>query len=162
MAPFGAARSHQAELHGASALTAVAMLIGVAFGLSTLVTPLYLIYQQQFGFSQITLTLIYATYALGNIAALLFLGRVSDRVGRRIFALFANTALIIAAIVFVSAKGIAALYVARILSGLGIGIASGTGNAWLAEIVDVREKARAATIGTSSNFIGLPPSPASA
>jgi hypothetical protein len=35
----------------------VALLLGVAFGLSTLLTPLYLIYQQRFGFSRITLTL---------------------------------------------------------------------------------------------------------
>ena len=37
----------------------------------TPITPLYLIYQQQSGFSQITLTLIYAAYAIGSIAALL-------------------------------------------------------------------------------------------
>jgi hypothetical protein len=60
MAHFGAASTHRAELQGTAALAAVAMLLGAAFGLSTLITPLYLIYQQQFGFSQITLTLIYA------------------------------------------------------------------------------------------------------
>jgi hypothetical protein len=77
MAQFGAAYTHRGELHGTAALSAVALLLGVAFGLSTLLTPLYLIYQQHFGFSRITLTLIYAVYAIGNVAALLFLGRVS-------------------------------------------------------------------------------------
>src|SRR5262245_58444624 len=155
MAHFGAAYAHRAELQGTAALAAVAMLLGVAFGLSTLITPLYLIYQQQFGFSQITLTLIYAAYAVGNVAALLFLGRVSDRAGRRPIALSAIAILIVAALVFLFADGIAALYIARILSGLGIGIASGTGNAWLAELVGTSDKTRAAIIGTSSNFIGL-------
>jgi hypothetical protein len=51
MAHLGAASTHRAELEGTAALTAVAMLLGAAFGLSTLITPLYLIYQQQFGFS---------------------------------------------------------------------------------------------------------------
>src|SRR5215471_8662796 len=97
----------QAELQGTAALAAVALLLGGAFGLSTLVTPLYLIYQQQFSFSQITLTLIYAAYAIGNIAALLFFGRVSDRIGRRLTALSAIATLIVAVLVFLSATGVA-------------------------------------------------------
>jgi hypothetical protein len=52
------AHTQRMELQGTAAVVAVATLIGVAFGLSTLLTPLYLIYQQAFGFSQITLTLI--------------------------------------------------------------------------------------------------------
>jgi MFS family permease len=149
-----AAHTHRAELHGSAALVTVAVLLGAAFGLSTLVTPLYLIYQQQFGFSQITLTLIYAAYVVGNVGALLFFGRVSDRGGRRLTGLSAIAILIASALVFLFTGGIAALFIARILSGLGIGIASGSGNAWLAELVG-KNKARAAIVGTSSNFIGL-------
>jgi hypothetical protein len=74
MAQSDSARAHRAEFHGTSALAAVAVLLGVAFGFSTLITPLYVIYQQNLGFSQITLTLIYAAYAIGNIAALLLFG----------------------------------------------------------------------------------------
>lgn len=155
MTQLGTTLTHRAELQGTSALTAVAMLIGAAFGLSTLITPLYLIYQQQLGFSQITLTLIYAAYAIGNVAALLFVGRVSDRLGRRPTAMAAIAILGVSALVFLLGHGLAALYIARILSGLAIGIASGTGNAWLVELVGGSDKARAAMIGTSSNFLGL-------
>jgi MFS family permease len=155
MVHFGATYAHRGELQGTAALGAVAMLIAVAFALSTLITPLYIIYQQRLGFSQITLTLIYAAYALGNVGALLFFGRVSDQIGRRVTALGAIATLFVATLVFLLVDGIAALYVARILSGFAIGIASGTGNAWLAELVDANEKTRAATIGTSANFIGL-------
>jgi MFS family permease len=155
MTQSGVAHTHRVELQDAAALAAVGALLGVAFGLSTLITPLYLIYQQQFGFSQITLTLIYAAYAIGNVAALLFFGRISDRVGRRIIALSAIATLTVAAFVFLFANGIAALCIGRILCGLGIGIASGTGNAWLAELVGKQDKTRAAIIGTSTNFLGL-------
>jgi MFS family permease len=155
MTQFGSTRTVRSGFHGTSALAMVAALIGTAFGFSTLVTPLYVIYQQKFGFSQITLTLIYAAYAIGNVAALLFFGHVSDRVGRRPAALSAIGTLIVAAFVFLFAKGVAALYIGRILSGLGIGIASGTGNAWLAELVGKEDKTRAAIIGTSTNFLGL-------
>jgi len=143
------------ELRDTAALAAVGMLLAVAFGLSTLITPLYLLYQQKFGFSQITLTLIYAAYAIGNIAALLLLGRVSDSIGRRPPALAGIVVLISAAFVFLFAGSNISLYVGRILSGLSIGIASGTGNAWLAELVDKDDKGRAAIIGTSTNFLGL-------
>ena len=155
MAQFGSMRAHRAELHGTFALGAVALLLAVAFGLSTLLTPLYVIYQQSFGFSQITLTLIYAAYAIGNIAALLLFGHVSDCVGRRPAALSAIATLIVAACVFLFANGVAALYIGRILSGLGIGVASGTSNAWLAELVGKDDKTRAAIVGTTSNFLGL-------
>src|SRR4051812_29718655 len=155
MAQSDSVRTHRTALHGTSALAAVAILLAVAFGLSTLITPLYVIYQRSFGFSQITLTLIYAAYAIGNIAALLLFGHVSDHVGRRPAALPAIATLIIAALVFLFANGIAALYIGRILSGLGIGIASGTGNAWLAELVGKDDKNRAAIVGTTSNFLGL-------
>jgi predicted MFS family arabinose efflux permease len=155
MAQSHSVRTHRTALHGTSAIAAVAVLLAVAFGLSTLITPLYVIYQQSFGFSQITLTLIYAAYAIGNIAALLLFGHVSDRVGRRPAALSAIATLIIGAFVFLFANGIAALYIGRILSGLGIGIASGTSNAWLSELVGKDDKTSAAIVGTTSNFLGL-------
>ncbi|MGY3443600.1 MULTISPECIES: MFS transporter [unclassified Bradyrhizobium] len=155
MAQLDAMRTQRMELRHTAALAAVGMLLGTAFALSTLITPLYLIYQKAFGFSQITLTLIYAAYAIGNIAALLLFGRVSDRAGRRVTALSATVVLIVAALVFLFADGITWLYIGRVLSGLGIGLASGTCNAWLAELVGEAEKGRAATIGTSTNFIGL-------
>ena len=154
MAHISATHPRRAELQGTAALVVVASLLGVAFGLSTMVTPLYLLYQKQFGFSRITLTLIYAVYVVGNIAALLLFGRLSDSVGRRLTALGAIALLIVATFVFLFASGVASLYVARVLSGLGIGVASGTANAWLAEFVG-GARARAATIGTSSNFLGL-------
>src|SRR5436190_24205598 len=50
---------------------------------STLLTPLYVVYQDTFGFSGTTLTLIYATYVIGNLTSLFVFGRVSDQLGRR-------------------------------------------------------------------------------
>ncbi|MCC8984818.1 MFS transporter [Bradyrhizobium sp. 10BB] len=148
-------RTRQVELRNTAALAAVGMLVAVAFGLSTVITPLYLMYQEAFGFSQLTLTLIYAAYAIGNVVALLLFGRASDRAGRRATALSAVGVLIMATLVFMFARGVTWLYIGRILSGLGIGLASGTGNAWLAELADKGDKGYAAIIGTSSNFIGI-------
>src|SRR5205814_2362279 len=116
----------------------------------TLLTPLYLIYKQQFGFSQITLTLIYAVYAVGNLAALLLFGRLSDEIGRRRAAVPAMAVTVLGALILLFAHATGALYAGRILTGLGIGIGAGTGTAWLAELLGQEDRphaaARAATI----------------
>lgn len=143
------------ELHGGPAMVVVAAMIATLFAGSTVLTPLYVIYKQDFGFSQITLTLVYAVYVLGNLGALLFLGRLSDIVGRRPAALAAMGIAMVGTLAFLFAHDLAWLDTARILSGLGIGVGAGTGTAWLAELVEGEDKSRAAVIATSANFIGL-------
>ena len=71
------------ELAGGVAVVIVAAALAITFVGATLPTPLYPLYQQAFGFSGITLTLIYAVYVLGNLVALLVFGRLSDEIGRR-------------------------------------------------------------------------------
>lgn len=153
MTDFLLARSGKRELSGAAATAAVAAMLGVAFMGATLATPLYVIYRQSFGFSQITLTLIYAVYVVGNIVALLVFGRVSDQIGRRRVSLAAVAVCIVSTVVFLVAGHTQALFWARMLSGLGIGLAAGTATAWLAELVG--DKPRATVVATSSNFGGL-------
>jgi len=148
-------RVRKMELRGTMAICAVGAMIGVLFAGSTVVTPLYVIYKQQFGFSQISLTLIYAAYVLGNLAALLVFGRLSDQIGRRRTAVIAMAIAIASAAVFLLARGIGSLYAGRILSGLAIGIGAGTATAWLAELIAREDKSRAAIIATTTNFLGL-------
>lgn len=136
-------------------IIAVGSLIGALFAGSTIATPLYVIYKQQFGFSQITLTLIYAVYVIGNLTALLVFGRMSDEIGRRRTAVIAIGIAITGALVFLFAHGVASLYVARVLSGLAIGIGAGTGTAWLAELIAEQDRSRATVIATIANFTGL-------
>lgn len=143
------------ELSRKTAGTVVAAVIGVLFAGSTVVTPLYIMYKQAFGFSQISLTLIYAVYVIGNLCGLLLFGRLSDQVGRRPMAAAGMVLAIISALVFLFARGIGALYLGRVLSGLAIGVGAGTATAWLADLIDDESKSRATVIATSANFIGL-------
>jgi MFS family permease len=46
-------------------------------------TPLYAFWERSYGFGAIVTSLVFATYAVGVIAALLFAGRDSDVDGRR-------------------------------------------------------------------------------
>src|ERR1700679_1356051 len=98
---------------------------------TTLPTPLYGLYQEQLGFSELMVTVIFATYAVGVIASLLLFGRLSDEIGRR-GALLPGLALsALSAVAFLLAHGLAPLLVGRLLSGLSAGIFTGTATATL-------------------------------
>lgn len=132
----------------------VAGVLGVLFVGATLPSPLYPLYGASFGFGGVTLTLIYATYVLGNVAALLFGGRVSDQIGRRRAMLPALGLAIASALVFLFAQNTAWLYPARILSGLATGLGSGVATAWLAELQPRGHRAAGAMFATAGNFLG--------
>ncbi len=132
-----------------------AAMIATLFMASTLVTPLYVLYQEAFGFSTIALAFIYSAYAAGNLVALLFLSRISDVLGRRRVVLAAMALAAASSALFLFAATAAWLYWARMLSGVAIALASGAGTAWIVELLDPNDRPRAALIATSANFMGL-------
>jgi len=136
------------------ALAIVAIELGAMFVGAILPTPLYPLYKQHFGFSGVTLTLIYAVYVLGNLVALLFLGRLSDQIGRRAVILPAIAFGIASAVVFAAAAGTAWLFAGRALSGFSTGLASGTSTAWIAELYGGAQRGLAARIAAAANFFG--------
>lgn len=138
-----------------AATVAVGAMIGVMFMGSTIVTPLYSLYASEFGFSKVVLTLIYATYIIGNLVSLFFFGGISDRAGRRRIVL---RALILAAAstgIFFFASNPLWLFAARALSGFSIGLAAGAGTAWIAELDSGADKSRAALVAVVGNFGGV-------
>jgi MFS family permease len=145
----------QGQLQGRAAVASVGAMIGVLFAGSTILTPLYVIYEHALGFSRLTLTFIYAVYVIGNLVALFLFGRFSDRVGRRRAALPSLALAAVSALVFMFEQGVASLYIGRVLGGLAVGIGAGTGTAWLAELIAGEDKRRASSFATATNFLGL-------
>jgi MFS family permease len=141
------------------AVGAVAALIAVAFMGGVIVTPLYALYQRKFGFSEITLTLIFAVYVLGNVTSLLLFGQISDQVGRKRVALPAIGLAAMSALVFLLAQGIVWLFAGRLLIGLSVGVLSGTATAWLVELFGEEQRQRATWTATASNFVGIATGP---
>ncbi len=140
---------------------AVAFLANLAF--ATVPTPLYRLYQAQDGFSTWMLTVVFAAYAVGVLGSLWLAGHVSDWMGRRRVALVGVAAEIAAAAVFVLSPAVPALLVARVLTGIGIGLLTPTVTAWLGELRAAAQPRRSplfasttATAGTSLGF-GLGP-----
>ena len=56
---------------------------GAFMAASSAPSPLYVVYQQHWGFSRATLTVVFAVYVLGLLGSLLVVGALSDHVGRR-------------------------------------------------------------------------------
>jgi MFS family permease len=97
-------------------------------------TPLYAIYQQHWGFSPITITVVFGVYAVAVLVSLLVLGKISDHVGRRPVLLTALIGQAVAMVVFVTADGVDALLAARVLQGLSTGAAVGALGAGMLDI----------------------------
>jgi len=134
---------------------------GVAFAFlvtmlgTTLPTPLYPGYQVAFGFSQLVITVIFAAYAVGVIAALLITGRWSDQLGRRPLLFAGLAAAALSDVVFLAADGLSTLLVGRVLSGISAGIFTGTATVAVVELAPEAWKRAATFVATAANMGGL-------
>jgi MFS family permease len=97
-------------------------------------SPLYPVYQAEFGFSALTLTAIFAVYVLALLLSLLTVGRLSDFLGRRPVLAAALVVEAGAMAVFLDAHGVAALFAARVIQGLATGAALGVVGAYLLDL----------------------------
>jgi MFS family permease len=120
---------------------------------TTLPTPLYVIYQARWHFSSAVVTVIFAVYAAGVLAALLLAGRSSDQAGRKPVLASALGASALSTVVFILAANVGVLLVARILSGLSAGLMTGTATAALTELAPASR--RASLVATTANMGGL-------
>jgi MFS family permease len=122
---------------------------------TTLPTPLYGLYRQRFGLSELMITVIFATYAAGVIASLLLFGRLSDELGRRPLLLAALAVSALSAVTFLTADGLPLLIVGRIFSGLSAGIVTGTATATLLDLAAPRRRGQATLVAAVANMGGL-------
>src|ERR1700761_4181395 len=125
--------SRQQRRHSAAFwVVAAAFCVNLAF--SAVPTPLYVIYQQRDHFSTLMITVVYAVYAIGVIASLFLGGHISDWVGRRRVLAPALAVNVASAVLFIAFPSLAGLIVARVVSGVSIGLTTGTATAYLAEL----------------------------
>lgn len=122
---------------------------------TTLPTPLYVIYQGQFHFSQAIVTVIFAVYAAAVLAALLLAGRSSDQAGRKPVVAAALGSSALSTVAFILAPDVGVLLAGRILSGISAGLMTGTATAALTELVPASAGRRASLVATAVNMGGL-------
>ncbi|WP_192035664.1 MFS transporter [Halomonas sp. YLGW01] len=122
---------------------------------TTLPTPMYPVYQARFDFSQLTITVIFAVYALGVMGALVATGRWSDQLGRRPMLGAGLLAAALSDVIFLSSDGLSSLLVGRFVSGVSAGIFTATATVAVMELAPAAWSRRAAFLATAVNMGGL-------
>jgi MFS family permease len=121
---------------------------------TTVPTPLWSLYARRDHFSSLTVTIVFAVYALAVALSLFLAGHLSDWHGRRRMMMPALALEIVAGVVFLVWPALPGLLLARVLSGLGIGAVTATAIVWLSELGGA-ESRRAQIVATGANLGGL-------
>jgi MFS family permease len=122
------------RLPRAAAFWVVGATVAALLAASSAPSPLYPIYQQEFGFSALELTTIFAVYVVALLLSLLTVGRLSDFTGRRPVLAGALVVEAAAMAVFLAAEGTHWLLAARVVQGLATGAAIGVLGAYLLDL----------------------------
>ncbi|MFF2654213.1 MFS transporter [Streptomyces sp. NPDC058045] len=134
---------------------AAAVVFAVGMAGTTLPTPLYGLYRDRLGFSELMVTIVFAAYAVGVIFVLLTAGDLADRIGRRPV-LWTGLALSAASAgCFLLEDGLPLLFTGRVLSGFAAGLFSGAATATVLELAPPGGQARAGFAATAANMGGL-------
>ncbi|MFV8185157.1 MULTISPECIES: MFS transporter [unclassified Streptomyces] len=112
----------------------IAAVFVTAMAFSTVPTPLYPLYQAHDGFSTFTVTIVFAVYAVGVLVSLVLAGHISDWVGRKKVLTAALLLELVAAALFLAVPSLPVLLVARLVTGLGVGMLTATATAHLHDL----------------------------
>ena len=151
--PGIASRRHDA------AFWIVGYVFAVTMAFSALPTPLYVLYQARDHFSTFLVTVIFAAYAVGVVASLFLAGHLSDWAGRRRMTLLAVLTNMFSGLLFLLWPATAGLIVARVVSGVSVGMLTATATAYLNELhAAARPDAgttRSEIVATAANLGGI-------
>lgn len=138
-------------------LVGFVFLVTMAF--SAVPAPLYVLYAARDRFGPLMITVIFAAYAVGVIASLFLAGHLSDWLGRRRMAVIAVAVNVASGVIFLLWPTVPGLLIARVVSGVSVGMLTATATAYLSEL-DVSGRGglprrRAEIIATAANLGGI-------
>lgn len=153
IAPVQTTKDTQMPTRSAPARLAFALcLITLAVNLQA---PLYIAYADLSGQGAAATAVAFSGYVLGVLPVLLALGGLADRIGRRPLILAALALSMVATVLMLLAPGLHTLGIARLLLGLGTGLASATATAYMSELMAGGDTGRAANWVTASTSLGF-------
>jgi hypothetical protein len=138
----------------AAAFWLVAVVLFLLFFAAAAASPLYGVYQAQWRFSAITLTAVFAAYALLLLVTLLVFGSLSDYLGRRRVILPGLAMAAGACGLFLAAHSVGLLFAARALHGAAVGTATSALGAALIDLLP-RGSRLAPVVTTGASLLGL-------
>src|SRR5476649_2056053 len=118
------APARPADLRGAhsSGFRTVAFAFLIVMAFATLPSPLYGLYRVRDHLSAFTITIVYAIWAAGTIAALIAVPFIAQRIGRRGAMLAAVATMMVAAGELAAWKALPGLLLGRLLTGVSVGL----------------------------------------
>ncbi|MER5775230.1 MFS transporter [Streptomyces sp. NPDC002039] len=122
---------------------------------SSVPSALYVLYQQRWGLSSGTITVVFALYAVTVLGGLLLFGSLSDTLGRRPVLGAALVLAIVSMALFAGARGLALLLAARAVQGLAVGLATGAMGAALLELTPRSRPALGAQVNSAGPTVGI-------
>jgi MFS family permease len=118
--------------------------------------PLFTVYQSQWHFSTGVLTIVYAVYSVGVVAAVFGIGPLSDAAGRKRVLIPALVTMAAGLCACMLAPNVTVLIVGRILQGVAIGAGTTTAVAALGELHPAgKAHAQVALVATVAIVVGL-------
>jgi MFS family permease len=126
---------------------------------SNLPTPLFPLYAKVYGLSPLGVALLFATYGLLVIPALLIFGPLSDAKGRRELLTGAIILAAVAAGLFAAANALWVLFVAQAVQAMALGALQGTGAPTLIEHDPSENRRRASAIASALTVGGTAAGP---
>jgi MFS family permease len=137
------------------ALTAAAITFTSIYLAAGALTPLLVVYREQWAFPASLLTLAFAVYAIGFLAALLTLGSLSDHIGRRPVLTGALVVQLASNVMFLVASGVGWVIAGRIVQGVAGGAATTAFTAALVELAPANRKRLGTILGSAGLTGGL-------
>jgi MFS family permease len=97
--------------------------------------PLYNTYAKLAGFGSGISAIAFSTYVAGLLPILILLGGASERIGRKTVILASLLFACIATFLMIAQPTIYTLFITRVLQGIGVGLITGTGTAYLSTLM---------------------------
>jgi Sugar (and other) transporter len=128
------ASTARANWRDAAGFSAVAFAFLIVMAFATLPSPLYGLYRTRDDLSAFTITLVYAIWAGGTIAALLAVPAAAARIGRRGVMFTSVATMMASAGVLAAWKDLPGLFIGRLFTGFAVGLVAGTAFTYLIEL----------------------------
>jgi hypothetical protein len=135
-------------------ISAVLSLVA-SFAAAAAPIPLYNIYRAEDGFTNAGVSMAVVSYAVGTIAALLVLGRLSNHLGRRLAATTSLGLLLLGCLLLLNVRDIDVLLAGRFLEGVGTGLASTSLSAYIFDAAPSRPEWLASVASSQGPMLGL-------
>lgn len=122
--------------------------------------PLFRVYAAEAGMGNGQTALVLATYIIGMLPCYIFIGGISDRIGRKPVLIASVVCAFLSTAIITYYANVYALIFARFFQGVGLGLSMGAGTAYISELVHQKYKdaptraANMASLATAFGFSG--------